>query len=321
MVSDLFLSYSRADRPLAERFVSTATARGVNVWYDKDIGGGEDWREKIVEALGAAKALVILFSEHSNESRQLIKELAIADLIGKPVIPVLVSHCEPKGAYLYEMASRNWINIFPDPESRLEALIDNLMTQLNLRSGASETAPVAEIAEAPALQDARSIAALTLVSGPLGAAHGDMESPQNEMRRLAEGWFPIRMHDLYFLVPVAALVVWLSLFGAAEDKTTALGFGTIGSFLYMLVIGFRNATLNRSIFSSKSFASYLVILLIGFSPALLIVDPSGDKLSTIFGLIVISLIAATIANLMQVALRKLFQRKIFRKMIQTPLAS
>jgi hypothetical protein len=79
MASDIFLSYSRADRLIAEQFVKTAAAHGVNVWFDERIGGGEDWRERIVDALDAAKALVILFSEHSNGSRQLIKELAIAD--------------------------------------------------------------------------------------------------------------------------------------------------------------------------------------------------------------------------------------------------
>ena len=42
MGSDLFLSYSRADRLLAEQFVKTAAARGVNVWYDEDIEGGRD---------------------------------------------------------------------------------------------------------------------------------------------------------------------------------------------------------------------------------------------------------------------------------------
>jgi hypothetical protein len=98
MASDIFLSYCRDDRPLAEQFVSIAARHGVNVWFDEEIEGGQDWREKIVNALGAAKALVILFSEHSNGSRQLIKELAVADNMRKLVIPVLVSNCEPQGA-------------------------------------------------------------------------------------------------------------------------------------------------------------------------------------------------------------------------------
>ena len=134
MGSDLFLSYSRADRPLAEQFVRTAAARGVNVWYDEDIEGGRDWRERIVAALGSAKALVILFSEHSNDSRQLIKELAVADNMRKQVIPVLISNCEPQGPYLYELASRNWIPIHPNPESKLAWLIDKLITELEFRA-------------------------------------------------------------------------------------------------------------------------------------------------------------------------------------------
>jgi hypothetical protein len=99
------------------------------VWFDEDIDGGDDWRERIVAALSTAKALVILFSEHSNASTQLIKELAVADSIRKLVIPVLVSDCQPSGAYLYELASRNWMRTHPDPETRLDSLIASLIKQ------------------------------------------------------------------------------------------------------------------------------------------------------------------------------------------------
>ena len=94
-----------------------------------------------MDALGTAKALVILFSDHSNASRQLIKELALADNLQKPIVPVLVSNCEPKGAYLYEMASRNWIKIHPDPETRLASLVDKLITELKAARRRSSAGP------------------------------------------------------------------------------------------------------------------------------------------------------------------------------------
>ena len=127
MASDIFLSYSRADQRLADQFVTIASGRGLSVWYDQMIEGGEDWRSKIVDAVGSAKVLVILFSDHSNASRQLIKELAIADTFQKLVVPVLIANCQPRGAYLYELASRNWINLHPNPELRLASLIENLL--------------------------------------------------------------------------------------------------------------------------------------------------------------------------------------------------
>jgi hypothetical protein len=281
--SDLFLSYSRADRPLAEQFVRTAAARGVNVWYDEDIEGGRDWRERIVAALGSAKALVILFSEHSNDSRQLIKELAVADNMRKQVIPVLISNCEPQGPYLYELASRNWIPIHPNPESNLAWLIDKLITELEFRdAGLLSAAP----------------------------ARGDNHS-----------WFPLRRYDFYILVPILVGGFLISLFSTGDNKDWGLGISAIASFIYMIIFAVRNARSNRSALSGKSFLCYFVLLVIGVSPALVIGGSAEEKISTFGGLIILSLLIAVIANVVQVFLRKIFQQNIFRRRIEKSLAS
>jgi len=286
--SDLFLSYSRADRPLAEQFVKTAAARGVNVWYDEDIEGGRDWRERIVAALGSAKALVILFSEHSNDSRQLIKELAVADNMRKQVIPVLISNCEPKGPYLYELASRNWIPIHPNPESKLAWLIDKLMTEQEPRGlDLTEQGP--------------------RVAGLLSAvpAHDDNQS-----------WFPLRRYDLYILVPTLVGAFLFSVFAATDSKDWGLGITAIASFIYMIIIAVRNAGSNRSALSGKSFLCYFVLSVVGVLPTLVIGESAEEKLSTFGGLIILSLIIAVIANMVQVFLRKMSQQNIFRSRIE-----
>jgi hypothetical protein len=281
--SELFLSYSRADRPLAEQFVKTAAERGVNVWYDEDIEGGRDWRERIVAALGSAKALVILFSEHSNDSRQLIKELAVADNMQKQVIPVLISNCEPKGPYLYELASRNWIPIYPNPESKLAWLIDKLITE----------------------QEPRGVGLLSTVP-----AHGGDHS-----------WLPLRRYDLYILVPILVGAFLISLFAAGDNKDWGLGISAIASFIYMIISAVRNARSNLSAFSAKSFLCYFVLSVIGVSPALVIGGSAEEKISTFGGLIILSLIIAVIANVAQVFLRKIFQLNIFHSRIKKPLAT
>src|SRR4029450_9752028 len=119
MQQKIVLSYSRRDEVVADAVVNTAAARNLSIWYDKLIPAGRDWRDSIVEAIEKCDALVILFSRESNNSRQLIKELPIADRFGKLVIPVLIEATEPRGAYLYEMASRNWINLHPHPLGRV----------------------------------------------------------------------------------------------------------------------------------------------------------------------------------------------------------
>ena len=110
---DIFLSYRRSDRELAAELVAVLERRGPSVWWDADIAGGEDWRDTIVEQMSAARCLVIVFSEACNTSKQLKKELAVADHLDKEVIPVLIEPTEPRGFFLYELASRQWISIHP----------------------------------------------------------------------------------------------------------------------------------------------------------------------------------------------------------------
>jgi len=309
MTNDIFLSYSRNDRLLAEQFVRTAASRGVNVWFDEHIEGGQDWRARIVDALGTTKALVILFSEYSNGSRQLIKELAIADKTGKLVIPVLISNCEPQGAYLYELASRNWINIYPNPETRLASLIEILMIQLELGSGSPPQLPVSEAESAPTPREATSTPAAIARAAPTVPAHGD------------ERWFPLGRYDLYILAPILVAGFLMNIFSTGiEDKNGGLGLSIIAAFVYLLVIGVRNARLNRSVLSAESFASYFTVLAISFSPILV---TKGESIpENIIGFITgvfMSSILAVIASVIQLVMRKIFQRNIFRSKIDKPL--
>ena len=76
---DIFVSYRRADRELVASVVRRLEARGVGVWYDANIEGGADWRETLTNS----DMLAIFFSEECNSSRQLKKELAVADSLAK----------------------------------------------------------------------------------------------------------------------------------------------------------------------------------------------------------------------------------------------
>lgn len=143
MSHHIFLSYRRTDQPLARALVAAMESEGLDVWWDQEIEGGEDWREAIVNGLSASNALVILFSEECNASKQLKKELAIADTLDKEVIPVLIEETKPKGHYLYELAARNWLQITPDPESKVGDLARRLARELGVEARSERPAPMA----------------------------------------------------------------------------------------------------------------------------------------------------------------------------------
>src|SRR6185503_10434875 len=85
-----------------------------------------DWRRVTAKALEDSRIFVLLFSENAAQSSDIAKELAAATLENKLIIPVRLQDIAPKGAFLYELASRNWINAFDNTEARLAELAREL---------------------------------------------------------------------------------------------------------------------------------------------------------------------------------------------------
>ncbi|WP_037501758.1 TIR domain-containing protein [Sphingomonas jaspsi] len=74
----VFLSYARADQAVAEKLIAALQGEGFSVWWDGLIGGGHEFSEKIEQALGAAGAVVVLWSEQSKRSQWVRDEAGFA---------------------------------------------------------------------------------------------------------------------------------------------------------------------------------------------------------------------------------------------------
>ena len=94
-MSDVFISYSRADRFFAELLSLKLEANKIAVWRDKDqIRGGDDWREEIDVALENCKLILIVLSKSSANSGYVTYEWARAFGHGKASLQILIEECE-----------------------------------------------------------------------------------------------------------------------------------------------------------------------------------------------------------------------------------
>jgi len=126
MPGEIFISYRRVDQAKAALLYRLLKERGVDAWYDALLDAGDDWRDKTAHALVSAPIFVLLFSKAASESSDISKELAAATFQKKTVIPVRIENIHPEGAFLYELASRNWFDAFDDTEAKLAVLADRL---------------------------------------------------------------------------------------------------------------------------------------------------------------------------------------------------
>ena len=87
---DAAVSYSRADQSRVERIITGLKARGVIVWFDRDIPGGALWEEIIARKYRASGALLFFVSKASLASQRCSEEVSTARTLGKPIIPILL---------------------------------------------------------------------------------------------------------------------------------------------------------------------------------------------------------------------------------------
>ncbi len=77
-MSDIFISYAHEDRERAKNMAAALEARGWSVWWDRKIITGQTYDQVIENELDAAKAVVVLWSQHSVASEWVKNEAAAA---------------------------------------------------------------------------------------------------------------------------------------------------------------------------------------------------------------------------------------------------
>jgi hypothetical protein len=124
MEYDVFISYSHPDKASADAACATLEQAGIRCWIaPRDIVPGMDWGESIVTAITGAKVLVLIFSQHANESPQIKREVERAVAKGLPIIPVRIEDTVPSKALEYFISTPHWLDAFTPPlEERLTQL-------------------------------------------------------------------------------------------------------------------------------------------------------------------------------------------------------
>lgn len=164
---DIFISYSREDRPAARHFAESFAREGFTVWWDAAIRSGETFDEVIERELRASKAVVVLWSKRSVASRWVRAEATLADRSNK-LVPVIIEHCDRPIIFELTHAAElaDWTG---DPsDNRWQTLVGDLH---RLVDKAKEAAPPSPAPEPP-------IARATPVAVPLPVAKERQEPPK-----------------------------------------------------------------------------------------------------------------------------------------------
>src|ERR1700691_3639919 len=99
----VFLSYCHDDAAEVELLYDELTAAGEDVWWDRHLKGGQDWKYEIKKAIRSAYAIVLCLSARSSSRKtsglypealdaiELYREYAPGSIF---LIPVRLTDCE-----------------------------------------------------------------------------------------------------------------------------------------------------------------------------------------------------------------------------------
>lgn len=144
MTGKVFISHSSRDKVKANRIVADIEKRGIPCWISarlSDLQPGQDYQKRIFEAIEPALAVVLLFSSNANSSEDMAKETALASRLRKPLIPVKIEDSEPEGAFAYQMAAAQYINLYEDYQGSIDELCSRLAELAASGAPAAQTPP------------------------------------------------------------------------------------------------------------------------------------------------------------------------------------
>ena len=125
MAHDVFISYSHRDKAVADAMCFALEENGIRCWYaPRDVAPGKTWADAIVEAITASRVLVLIFTDFSNKSDQVVREIDQAVQNGVPIIPFKLTETAPQGGLSYYLSTVHWLDSMSAPlETSLAELV------------------------------------------------------------------------------------------------------------------------------------------------------------------------------------------------------
>lgn len=133
---DVFISYSHKDAQVADAICHSLEEAGVRCWYaPRNIAPGDQWADAIIRALETCEVMVLVFSDYSNASQQVYREVDQAVSLGKAIIPFKCTPSDPTGSLRYYLSTLHWLDAVDAPlEKSLAELCERVQGLLGKTS-------------------------------------------------------------------------------------------------------------------------------------------------------------------------------------------
>jgi hypothetical protein len=162
-MADIFISYKREDKAIAERLSIALEQLGFDVWWDLNLISGQPYRGAIRAVIDQCKAAIVMWSTNSVESEFVMDEASYAHRLGK-LCPTRIDGVElPMGfgqTHTVDLSDWNGELSHTDFQSLVRAVEDRVGRKGKLGSGRRTPEAEAGAAELEAFSRARNMPAM-----------------------------------------------------------------------------------------------------------------------------------------------------------------
>jgi hypothetical protein len=112
MIGPVFISHSEKDRSFSDMLLSALESRDIRCWIaPRDIPPGGSYAEAIMAAIEDCSCLVLIYTERSNSSGHVLREVERALKFGKNIVPIRFDDSAPSRSLDYLLATVHWLSV------------------------------------------------------------------------------------------------------------------------------------------------------------------------------------------------------------------
>ncbi|MFZ1220751.1 MAG: toll/interleukin-1 receptor domain-containing protein [Chthoniobacterales bacterium] len=134
MAHDVFISHSSNNRTVANAACAALESAGVRCWIaPRDVMPGRSYSGEITRAIQQSRAFILIFSEHSNNSEQVLREVQLAANSRLHIVQFRIDAVMPSDDLEYYLSGPHWLDaVTPPLENHLEQLKSSMKALLAL---------------------------------------------------------------------------------------------------------------------------------------------------------------------------------------------
>src|SRR5438105_3727672 len=139
MPHDVFISHSSQDKPVADAVCAALEGGAVRCWIaPRDVQPGRSFAGEITRAIQESKAMVLIFSAHSNNSDQVLREVQLAVSSHLNIVQFRIEDVHPNDDLNYFLGTPHWLDALSPP---LENHLERLQTAMKALLGGRDEQP------------------------------------------------------------------------------------------------------------------------------------------------------------------------------------